>query len=45
MSISKTPVAVAIILSTGAVSAQSFHPSMPGKAKTTRPWTAPIGHR
>jgi hypothetical protein len=24
---------------------QSFHPSMAGKEMTTRPWTAPVGHR
>jgi hypothetical protein len=27
------------------VLAQSFHPSMAGKEMTTRPWTAPVGHR
>jgi hypothetical protein len=25
--------------------APSFRPSMPGKETTTRPWTAPVGHR
>ena len=29
----------------GAASAQSFHPSVAGKETTTRPWTAPVGHR
>jgi hypothetical protein len=23
----------------------SFHPSMPGKETTTKPWSAPVGHR
>ena len=36
---------LAIALAMGAVSAQPFHPSLPGKETTTRPWTAPIGHR
>jgi hypothetical protein len=45
MIISKTLLAVAIASTMGAVSAQSFHPSVPGKETTTRPWTAPVGHR
>ena len=23
----------------------TFHPSLPGKETTTKPWTAPVGHR
>jgi hypothetical protein len=42
---SKMLVVVAIVSTMGAVSAQSFHPSIPGKETTTKPWTAPIGHR
>jgi hypothetical protein len=42
---SKMLVMVAIVSTMGAVSAQSFHPSMPGKETTTKPWTAPVGHR
>jgi hypothetical protein len=42
---SRTLVVLTIALTTGAVSAQSFHPSLPGKETTTRPWTAPVGHR
>jgi hypothetical protein len=42
---SKVLVAVAIVSTMGAVSAQSFRPSMPGKETSTRPWTAPVGHR
>ena len=38
-------IAVAMVATMGTVSAQSFHPSMPGKEMTTRPWTAPVGHR
>jgi hypothetical protein len=45
MIISKTLLVVAIASTMGAVSAQSFHPSLPGKETTTRPWTAPVGHR
>jgi hypothetical protein len=36
---------VAIVSAMGAASAQSFHPSVAGKETTTRPWTAPVGHR
>jgi len=36
---------VAIASTMGTASAQSFHPSLPGKETTTRPWTAPVGHR
>ena len=42
---SKMLLVVAIASAMGAVSAQSFHPSLPGKETTTRPWTAPVGHR
>ena len=42
---SKMLVVVAIVSTMGTVSAQSFHPSMAGKETTTRPWTAPVGHR
>jgi hypothetical protein len=42
---SKMLVVVAIVSTVGTVSAQSFHPSAPGKETTTRPWTAPVGHR
>ena len=42
---SKMLVVVAIVSTMGAVSAQAFHQSMPGKETTTRPWTAPVGHR
>ena len=42
---SRTLATLAIALTMGAVSAQPFHPSLPGKETTTRPWTAPIGHR
>jgi len=42
---SKLLVALALVSTLGAVSAQSFHPSSIGKETTTRPWTAPVGHR
>ena len=42
---SRTLATLAIALTMGAVSAQPFHPSLPGKETTTRPWTAPAGHR
>ncbi|WP_234684892.1 hypothetical protein [Bradyrhizobium monzae] len=42
---SKLLVALALVSTIGAVSAQSFHPSAAGKETTTKPWTAPIGHR
>jgi hypothetical protein len=42
---SKLLVALALVSTIGAVSAQSFHPSVAGKETTTKPWTAPIGHR
>lgn len=41
----KLLVVLALVSTIGAVSAQSFHPSMPGKETTTKPWTAPVGHR
>jgi len=38
--------AILVLASTmSAVSAQSFHPSPAGKETTTKPWTAPTGHR
>ena len=42
---SKLLVMLALISTMSAVPAQSFHPSMPGKETTTKPWTAPTGHR
>ncbi|QAU49977.1 hypothetical protein [Bradyrhizobium guangzhouense] len=42
---SKLLVALALLSTMGTVSAQSFHPSAIGKETTTRPWTAPVGHR
>jgi hypothetical protein len=42
---SRILLAVAIVSTMNAVSAQSLHPAMPGKEMTTRPWTAPVGHR
>ncbi|MBR1089822.1 hypothetical protein JQ621_20360 [Bradyrhizobium manausense] len=42
---SKLLLAVALISTIGAVSAQSFQPSAAGRETTTRPWTAPVGHR
>lgn len=45
MTISKMMVALAIVATMSAATAQSFHPSAAGKETTTRPWTAPVGHR
>jgi hypothetical protein len=45
MIISKLLVAFALVSTIGAVSAQSFHPSVAGRETTTKPWTAPTGHR
>jgi hypothetical protein len=45
MNISKMLVVAALVSAVGPVSAQSFHPSLPGQETTTKPWTAPIGHR
>jgi hypothetical protein len=45
MTASKMLVVAALVSAMGTVSAQSFHPSLPGKETTTRPWTAPVGHR
>lgn len=45
MMTSKLLVVVALVSTIGAGSAQSFHPSVAGKETTTRPWTAPVGHR
>ena len=42
---SKLLIAFALVSTISAVSAQSFHPSVTGKETTTKPWTAPIGHR
>jgi hypothetical protein len=41
----KLLIALALVSTIGAVSAQSFHPSVAGKETTTKPWTAPVGHR
>jgi hypothetical protein len=41
----KMLVVAALVAATGMASAQSFHASLPGKETTTRPWTAPVGHR
>jgi hypothetical protein len=45
MTISKMLIVAALVSVMGTVSAQSFHPSLHGQETTTRPWTAPIGHR
>jgi hypothetical protein len=45
MIISKMLVVVSILSTMGAASEQPFHPSMAGKETTTRPWSAPVGHR
>jgi hypothetical protein len=45
MTISKMMVALAIVATMSAATAQSFHPSAAGRETTTRPWTAPVGHR
>lgn len=45
MIISKLLIAFALASTISAASAQSFHPATAGKETTTRPWTAPIGHR
>ncbi|MDN5000566.1 hypothetical protein ACFQZO_06700 [Bradyrhizobium sp. GCM10027634] len=42
---SKLLVVFALVATIGAASAQSFHPSAAGKETTTKPWTAPVGHR
>ena len=42
---SKTLVVMASVTMLTAAPAQSFHPSAIGKETTTRPWTAPLGHR
>jgi hypothetical protein len=42
---SKMLIVVTIVSTMGAASAQPFQPSLPGKETTTRPWTAPVGHR
>jgi hypothetical protein len=42
---SKLLVLAALVSTIGAASAQSFHPSLAGKETTTKPWTAPVGHR
>lgn len=42
---SKLLVALALVSTIGAASAQSLHPSGAGKETSTRPWTAPVGHR
>ncbi|MBR0691039.1 hypothetical protein JQ594_34360 [Bradyrhizobium manausense] len=45
MSTSKLLVVVALVSTMGIASAQSFHPPVAGKETTTKPWTAPVGHR
>ena len=45
MFIARIFVALALVSVAGMASAQSFHSSLPGKETTTRPWTAPVGHR
>ncbi len=45
MIMAKMLVALGIVSTIGAVSAPSFHPSMPRQETTTRPWTAPVGRR
>ena len=45
MIISKLLLALALASTIGAASAQSFHPAAAGKETTTKPWTAPVGHR
>ena len=42
---SKLLLVVALVSTIGAVSAQSFHPAVAGKETTTKPWSAPVGHR
>lgn len=42
---SKLLVVLVLVSTIGAVSAQSLHPPAAGKETTTKPWTAPIGHR
>ena len=42
---SKMLIVVTIVSTRGTASAQPFPPSLPGKETTTRPWTAPVGHR
>jgi hypothetical protein len=42
---SKMLIVIAMVSAMTAASAQSFHPSMVGKETTTKPWTAPLGHR
>jgi hypothetical protein len=41
----KTLIVVAMLSTATTALAQSFHPSIAGKETTTRPWTAPPGHR
>jgi hypothetical protein len=45
MTTSKMLIALAIIAAMSTASAQSFHPSVAGRETTTRPWSAPVGHR
>jgi len=42
---SKLLAVLALVSTIGTASAQSFHPSAAGKETTTKPWTAPVGHR
>jgi hypothetical protein len=45
MTTAKTLIAIVMASTMTTVLAQPFHPAMPGKETTTRPWTAPLGHR
>ncbi|MGX4768864.1 hypothetical protein [Bradyrhizobium guangdongense] len=45
MIISKLLVALTLASTIGAAAAQSFRPAVAGKETTTKPWTAPVGHR
>ncbi|MBC9883089.1 hypothetical protein G8O24_38005 [Bradyrhizobium sp. INPA01-394B] len=42
---SKLLAVLALVSTMGAASAQSFYPAPAGKETTTKPWTAPVGHR
>jgi len=45
MSAAKLLVILALASTMSAASAQAFRPSVTGKETTTKPWTAPVGHR
>lgn len=42
---SKMLITVAMVSTLTTGPAQSFHPATAGKETSTRPWTAPVGHR